>query len=102
MPESRIDRDRECRPVSPPVPSRHVSKVDLFELLTEMRGNMSELRDEVAMLRAGLGYLHAEIAAIQGDIAGLRRTGGYWDGGDDGGIGDYRIGIDGRTGGFHG
>ncbi|XP_022891304.1 uncharacterized protein LOC111406240 isoform X1 [Olea europaea var. sylvestris] len=92
MPESRVDRDREGRPVSPSAPIRRASTDDLFELLTEMRGNMAELRDDVAMLRAGLENLHAEVTAIRDDITCLRRTGGYRDREYDGGVGGSRDG----------
>lgn len=50
---------------------------------------MVELRDDFAMLRAELGDIHAKITMMQGDIAGLRGTGGFRDGGDDEGIGDF-------------
>ncbi|XP_022855853.1 uncharacterized protein LOC111377048 [Olea europaea var. sylvestris] len=118
MPESSVDRDREGRPVSPPAPSPRASTIDLFDLLIEMRGDMAELRDnvvtlraelgdmaqlryDVAMLRAGLGDLHAEVAAIRGDIAGLRGTSDYRDGGGSRGTGHYRDGGgDGGTGGY--
>ncbi|XP_022850871.1 uncharacterized protein LOC111372714 [Olea europaea var. sylvestris] len=126
MPESSVDRDREGRPVSPPAPSPRASTIDLFELLMEMRGDMAELRDnvvtlraefgdmtqlryDVGMLRSGLGDLHAEVAAIRGDIAGLRETSDYRDGGGSGGTCHYRDGggdegiggyRDGGTGGY--
>ncbi|XP_022883890.1 dormancy-associated protein 2-like [Olea europaea var. sylvestris] len=118
MPESSVDRDREGRPVSPPAPSPRASTIDLFDLLMEMRGDMAELREnvvtlraefgdmahlryDVAMLRAGLGDLYAEVAAIRGDIASLRGTSDYRDGGGSGGTGHYRDGGgDGATGGY--
>ncbi|XP_022841970.1 uncharacterized protein LOC111365663 [Olea europaea var. sylvestris] len=62
---------------------------------------MAQLRYDVAMLRAGLGDLHAEVVAIRGDIAGLRGTSDYRDGGGSGGTGHYQDGGgDGGTSGY--